>query len=402
MKLLMLNYEFPPFGGGSANATWHLIRELERHSELRVDLITSGTGKRPECERMSASVRIFRLPVGKKAPLHWTAAELARWTVRADRLAHRLARTRSYDLCHCWSGWPPGWIGHRLRRRLPYLVALRGSDVPGYNERLRRLDPALLRPLSRRIWRRAAAVTAVSERLRRLAARTAPDVPIEVIRNGVDCGRFRPRTWTRSGPFTLLYVGRLIPRKGLEHLLEAFRLCVASGREPMRLLLAGDGSERARLERLVAQLDLAGAVTFLGAVGRERLPLVYEEADVFVLPALEEALSNAALEAMACGLPVLTTDTGVAEVVGAGGSVIPAGDARAIARQLERYRDDRTSRRSQAAAARSIAETMSWSSVADAYLALYGRILREAGPARAARAPAESAVAASGATGARR
>ena len=148
--------------------------------------------------------------------------ELLRWTWRARR-ASQGASFATGATTSATAG-PAGrrvcW-GYRFREALPYLVSLRGSDVPGYSERLARWDPVVFRRLSRRVWTEAGAVVAVSESLRALALRTCPDLDVRVIPNAADTVRFYP------GPdvdrYTVLFVGRLIPRKNVADLLTAFR-----------------------------------------------------------------------------------------------------------------------------------------------------------------------------------
>ncbi len=368
----MLSYEFPPWGGGTGNACRRMLEVCREDPALAVDLVTSGAGDRLETEVFGESIRIHRVPIDKRSVHFWTISELAQWTWRAWKVGRRLVRRRDFALCHCWSGWPSGWIGHALRERLPYLVALRGSDVPGYSSRLTLLDPLVLRHLSRRVWRHASAVTAVSEHLRSLAQRTDPGLPIEVIGNGVDTSFFVPG---RPGEeFSLLFVGRLIERKGVIHLLRAFHDLSAEGR-PCRLAIVGDGPERARLEQSCRELGISDRVDFHGVLPHDRLRAVYQHASVFVMPALQEGMSNAVLEAMASGLPVVMTATGGSEAVRDNGAIVPAGDAAALRDALASYLDDPERRRRHGQASRERAEGMSWEVTSRAYLDLYRRIL---------------------------
>jgi glycosyltransferase involved in cell wall biosynthesis len=288
----MLNYEFPPLGGGSGNATHYLLREFAEDGSLRIDLVTSASGNSLEIERFSEGIRLYRLPVGKKEAHYWTMTEIARWTWRACWFSRKLVTEKRYDLCHCWSGWPSGIVGFLLSKRLPYIVGLRGSDVPGYNVRLRRLDRMLFRRFSPLVWRRARAVTAVSEHLKALAGETTERVDIQVVHNGVDAAQFTP------GPtpdqFTVLYVGRLIERKGLIYLLRAFReLCEEI--EESRLIIVGEGPDRLLLQEFCRHAGIEPRVSFLGVLDHKELPSIYRRASVFVMPALEEAMSNAML-----------------------------------------------------------------------------------------------------------
>lgn len=372
----MISYEFPPLGGGIAVACRQVIGELGRCEDLGIDLMTSGPGPALEREQFSRQVEIHKLPVtGKRSPQYWRASELLQWTWQGLRYADRLARERRYDLCHCWGGWPSGLLGYRLRRRLPYLVALRGSDVPGYNERLWLLDPLLFRSVSRRVWRDAAQVLALSDDLRRLAWRTLPGRAIDVLPNGVDTMRFGPAA--TPAPFSLLFVGRLIKRKGVHHLIEAVAR-LAEENAGVRLVIAGDGPEKMRLQALAEQRGLAASVDFLGHVPQGRLAEVYRGASILVLPSESEALGNVVLEAMASGLAVITTRTGAGELIDGNGQLIEAHSPASIQAAVRRYLSDRALLLAHQQSSRRLAQSMSWQAVAEYLLTIYGDIARQA------------------------
>ena len=150
LRVLMICYEYPPLGGGTAAACSYLLSEMMRHDDIQIDLVTSGTSSRIELVDLAPHIRIHRLPVAKRDLHYWGPGELVEWTWRALPYPRQLTRGRRFDVSHCWASWPSGVIGWQLRRRLPYIVSLRGSDVPGYNDRLKWLDPIAFRPLVRR------------------------------------------------------------------------------------------------------------------------------------------------------------------------------------------------------------------------------------------------------------
>ena len=374
INILMLNYEFPPLGGGSANATYYLLKEFSKDPSLRVDLVTSGSGPKLEVERFSEGITFFKLPVGKREPHFWTMSEIARWTWRALRFSRNLTRERDYDLCHCWSGWPSGIIGLLLRKRIPYIVGLRGSDVPGYNLRLRVLDRIAFRYISPFVWNRARGVTAVSDHLRELAEKTSKRCPIQVIYNGVDAKHFQPGT--PPARFTVLYVGRLIERKGLIYLLRAFR-SLSEELPDCRLLIAGEGPDRQGLMEFCLRERIESRVSSLGVLDHDELRAVYQRVSVFVMPALEEAMPNAMLEAMASGLPLISSNTGARELLDGNGIVVETGNAAQLKEALSRYATDPFLRKRHGERSRILAETMAWSGVALAYRDLYEQIVRD-------------------------
>lgn len=377
----MINYEFPPFGGGTGMACSQLLDQFAARRDIMVDLVTSGPVAAPTREVIGDGVVVHRLPVAKEDLHFWKARELAGWTRRALTYADDLVRRQPFQVCHCWAGWPSGIVGWRLRRHLPYVVALRGSDVPGYSARLRRLDPLLMSHVSRRVWRRASRVVAVSRTLRDLALKTTPGMPIDVIPNGVDVDQFTPGPVGEGG---LLFVGRLIERKGVHRLIEATAR-LAADHPDLMLTVVGDGPERGRLEQLARDLDVGGRVRFLGHLGRDALADVYREASIFVLPADSDAMPNVVLEAMSAGLAIVTTRCGAAELLRGNGCVVDRLDAEALSSALAPYLADRNLLVRSQRASRRLAEGMAWDNVAEYFMAVFDDVI--AAPAAAVAAP---------------
>jgi glycosyltransferase involved in cell wall biosynthesis len=155
----------------------------------------------------------------------------------------------------------------------------------------------------------------------------------------------RPRLDREPGrPLLFAYVGRLSPEKGVRFLVEAFgALCRrGEGAPDARLILIGDGPERRELEILVERLECRDAVTFEGQLGRHALLEALQRVDVCVLPSLTESFCKARLDAMLCGVPVITTPVGFGrEIVGDGerGWIVPAANSDALTQLIERILD---------------------------------------------------------------
>lgn len=370
MRILVLNYEYPPLGGGAANATAHLLKEYAKLPDIEVDLVTSGIGP-ARIEKPWPNITIHFLDIGKTHGLHYqTNRDLLAYTLKSLSYARQLRSKKQYHLCHAFFGIPCGYIARRLR--LPYIVSLRGSDVPFYNPRFKWPDRLVFQRMSRKIWVHAAAVVANSDGLRRLALETAPNQKIDVIPNGVDTDTFFPAKTPRpDGSLKVLCVARLIPRKGIDYLIEAFATLPDASAQ---LTLVGKGNHEDDLKNLVDALGLNKRVAFLGEVRHEDLPAIYRDHDVFVLPSLNEGMSNTVLEAMASGLPLILTDTGGTRELmedGVNGRVIAMRSADAIADALRAYTLQPEMLRLHGHASRCRAESMSWASVATAYRKIY-------------------------------
>ncbi len=212
-----------------------------------------------------------------------------------------------------------------------------------------------------------------------------PSEKIVVIPNGVDTRRFRPalkgekerirESLALPGGRIVTFVGGLKPKKRVDFLLSAWTR-VHERYPDAHLLLVGDGPLRPRLETLCRSLGLATGVTFIGAV--ENVDLYLRASDLFVLPSLGEGLANALLEAMATGLPVITTDTlGNRDVIvqGENGLLFPQDDEQALAALILHVLDDSARSERLGKAARETAQSrFSLDSVADRYLQLYAEI----------------------------
>ena len=146
------------------------------------------------------------------------------------------------------------------------------------------------------------------------------------------------------------------------------------------LKLMGDGNEKEVLEKLTKELDLENRVEFLGRVPREETSPRYQEASIFVMASLNEGMSNAMLEALACGLPIISTRTGGAQELvqeGMNGFFIKTKDSKDLAEKMEKLLSNSKLCEKMGEESRKIAEKMSWQNVAKKYLQEYEKINEE-------------------------
>jgi glycosyltransferase involved in cell wall biosynthesis len=383
MRVLFLNYEYPPLGGGAANANAYLLDEYKNVPDLYVDLVTSSVDNQYHMEKIGERISIHRLPIGKnKNNLHFQSQkDLLVYAWKAYFFSRRLIKKNKYDLSHSFFTVPCGFLSllFKWKSKIPYVVSLRGSDVPGYSERFKLLY-MFIRPLARLIWKNAAQVIANSQGLKELALKTNPAQDIGVIFNGVDINNFFPDEKRRDPSRFLITVGasRVTARKGINYLIEAIKILSAEYPN-IYFKVLGEGNDRIRLEKLSQELKLESRVDFIGRIPREETAKYYQEADVFVLPSTNEGMSNALLEALASGLPVIVTEVGgTLELVqnGINGYVVPLRDADSIAKALKKMIDDKNSRMRMGNENRKKAESMSWNNVANKYVSIYKSIAK--------------------------
>ncbi|MEA3323100.1 MAG: glycosyltransferase, partial [Patescibacteria group bacterium] len=227
-RVLFFNYEYPPLGGGAANATRYILDEYSRRDDIVVDLVTASITDEYVQERVGENVTIHRLPIGKNADNlnYQTRWELIKYTRKAQAFAKKLIAQNDYDLTHSFFAVPCGVISRKLKKKynIPYIVSLRGADVPGYSERFKKLYKVIT-PTIHKVWHDAEYVVTNSSGLTELARKSDSNQKFLQIFNGVDTNFYHVGTRTlddRKKEFRILLASRLSRRKGFNYAIEAF------------------------------------------------------------------------------------------------------------------------------------------------------------------------------------
>ncbi|WP_312549670.1 glycosyltransferase family 4 protein [Massilia sp.] len=276
-----------------------------------------------------------------------------------------------FDLIDAHYFYPDGVAAAMLARHFnkPLVITARGSDIT--------LFPGYALPRRQILWaaRRADAVITVCNALRDEVVAMGIDADRVVsLRNGVDLQLFRPTERAANPMFTLLAVGHLVPVKAQDLIIGALTLL-----PDVRLVLAGDGPDRAKLENLARELKVLDRVSFLGAVPQAQLRAHYGAADALVLSSSREGWANVLLEAMACGTPVVASRVyGTPEVVAApeAGVLMRERSYQGVADAVTLLRANYPDR----AATRRYAERFSWDDTTEGQIRLFDEVLaRRAG-----------------------
>jgi glycosyltransferase involved in cell wall biosynthesis len=284
-------------------------------------------------------------------------------------------RENNYDLVHAFFGFPTGWLCYRSTKKLPYIISLRGSDVPGKHARLK-LDYKILGPVFGAIWTKATALVAPSQGLKDRALRFLPSVMIDIISNGVDLDRFYPdQNKERPDILKLLTVGRLSVTKRIPMLIDAIEILHKDDLK-VRFIIAGGGQVQQQLREIILQRGLSDVIELAGRISPENMPRVYRQNDILISASMQEGMSNAMLEAMASGLPIITTRCeGVEELIDDNGLVVEPANAEEIAKAVRKLADNQQFCKQMSIAARKQAEKFSWNKVALSYVEQYHKIL---------------------------
>jgi glycosyltransferase involved in cell wall biosynthesis len=298
--------------------------------------------------------------------------------------ARKLLRARTFHVLHAHWLLPQGLIARSLARqaRLPYLVTSHGGDLFGLQSRV-------LNALKRKVAVSAAAMTIVSSAMRDEARRIGLAPPsLEVLPMGVDLHeRFIPSqdaNHHRNGD-ELLFVGRLVPKKGLVHLIDALPAVLA--RRPATLLtIAGFGPEEENLRGQARRLGIADRVVFTGAMQQRALPDLYRRAALFVAPFVRDASGNqeglpvVLMEAIGCGCPIVVGNVaGLGDLLGEAlrDVCVDPADPNALAAAILAALDDPMTARTRAETLRRLAiGKVDWNIIAAAYTRVLSAVSR--------------------------
>ncbi len=305
----------------------------------------------------------------------------------------------AYPLVHS-NYWLSAWIGLQLQKQngtqlihtYHSLGAVKYQSVP----ELPVIAPTRL-AVEREILENAHCVVATSpQEMQALRTLVSPRGQIEIIPCGTDVSNFRllPRAEARAHigvseqDQVVLYVGRFDPRKGIETFVRAGALLQSRGLKNLKLVIVGgssphlvDGLEQARIAGIVAELGLQDQTIFVGQVDHDSLPYYYTAADVCVVPSHYEPFGLVAIEAMACGTPVVASAVGglnFTVVPEKTGLLVPPQDVPAFADAIDRILSDELwSRKLSKQASANVHQRFSWSGVAVQLSELYRHVLAQ-------------------------
>ncbi len=417
-RIAMLSVHTCPLaalGGEKTGGMNVYVRDLSRQLGrwgLHVDIFTRSqdpAGPRV-CGRTGPNSRVIRVKAGPEAPYNTNLIfdHLPEFVAGVKRFVEQ--EDVAYDLIHSHY-WLSGWAARQLQAEWSLPIVQMFHTLGHLKNMVAQREDEKESP------RRIQVETQIMGFADRLVAATpvekahmtwlygAAPSRIEVIPCGVDLSLFSPRPQAEAqnhlrskldvklnvpagGQRMVLFVGRIEPLKGIDTLVRAMALLAKDGRrENLGLVIVGgdasddpatDNKEMNRLRRLRAELGLTESVTFLGARDQQTLPYYYSAADVVVMPSHYESFGMVALEAMACGTPVIASKVGgLTSIVQdrVTGFLVPHGDPTALAHKIELILQDHALRQKLGQQAAQRAQHYGWATVATQIVALYRQLV---------------------------
>jgi D-inositol-3-phosphate glycosyltransferase len=409
LRIAMLSVHTCPLatlGGKETGGMNVYVRDLSRELARRgqhVDVYTRSQD--PSVPRIDNELghgaRVIHLPAGPEHPYdkHLVYDHLPEFVNGV--LAQAEADGLRYDVLHSHY-WLSGVVAQELRRRwgtpIVHMFHTLGKMKNAVAQRPEERETARRLTVEAEIVRLADVLVAATpaEQAQLVRLYDAAPAHIRVISPGVDVERFYPipaahakeRIGLCQDRRVILFVGRIEPLKGIDSLLRAIArvvdgwpelregLCVpVIGGEPDRIR---EDDEMVRLQELREELGIGDIVTFLGAKDQDTLQYYYSAAEMVVMPSDYESFGMVALEAMACGAPVIASDVGgLAFLVrhGRTGYRVPARDPEALADKITRLLTDEALRRRIGQRAACWAESYAWPHIADQIEAVYNELV---------------------------
>tara|TARA_B100000686_G_scaffold66387_2_gene71612 strand:- start:21195 stop:22307 length:1113 start_codon:yes stop_codon:yes gene_type:complete len=297
MKIVMHCLYFPPEIGGLESHVFHLCKGLVEVG-CDVSIVTSSSQEGLLAEEEIEGIKVFRTWLPQRSAFGWT-------THAIGSMPKLIQLCADADVVH----------GQSFQSVLPAYTAKKINEIPMVtswhtSHFLKKADQVFWRPIFRKFLRSSQYNFTASIEIADVAKSLAPDAMIEAIPNGVDTQMFQPSTDMKieDKPTTLIVPRRLYEKNGVEFFIRAMPLIAQS--IDVQALIVGDGPERSRLEELTLLLGMQSRIEFLGKREHSEMPKLLNLADIAIFPSLMEATSVAALEAMACGIPVVASAVG--------------------------------------------------------------------------------------------
>jgi L-malate glycosyltransferase len=374
MRVLILNHEYPPVGGGGGQAAQDIARELKRRGH-DITILTAHLKDLPRDEVVD-NIRILRLRSLRKNPYQAGFLAMGVYILVAIRAGLHLIHRWHPDIIHVHFAVPAGaaaWILARLTG-IPYVMTAHLGDIPGgVPEKTGRWFRWVF-PFTIPIWHDAARIATVSEYTCSLIRQHYAVDPV-VIPNGINMEMVKPENFQVHRPPVVIFAGRFMPQKNLIELVEMLALVRDL---PWKCIMLGDGPLLAEVKHTIATHGLDERFSLPGWVTTEEVLTYLVQSDLLFMPSLSEGLPVVGLQALAMGLAIVASRAGGnVDLVesGTNGFLVDPGDREMASNALRSLLSDRKALQNARQASRVLARRFDIRTVVDKYETIFKEIV---------------------------
>lgn len=336
VKILVLNYEFPPIGGGGGKASADLCGTLAAGGH-DIQVLTSRSPGLPAHETVDG-YRVHRIFSGRRSHFRASFLTMMGYILGGIIPGLRLISSWNPDLIHVHFAVPSGVLALLLSKMsgIPYVLTLHLGDVPGgVPDKTDRWFRWVF-PFTPRIYKEASAVVAVSEFTRQLALDRYP-VEIQVIPNGIDLNSVRAGSNGGGDPLRIIFAGRFAHQKNPQAVVRI----LSKVHEPAWVCtMIGDGALYADIQEHLEQFELTDRFELTGWLDQDAVIQAFQESDLLLMPSRSEGLPVVGVQALAAGLAIVASNVGgFPEIVqqGKNGYLFDPDDETGMAEAIRNY-----------------------------------------------------------------
>lgn len=306
MRILVLNHEIPPVGGGGGRAAEDICRVLaERGHKIKV--LTSHLKGLPYKEQRNG-YQIIRIPSLRTQPFRVSFLSMVVYVLAGLWVGFRLIRAFQPELIHVHFAVPAGALAWMLSRitRIPYILTAHLGDVPGGVPEKTTEWFRWVFPFTHSIWHDASVRVAVSQYTRDLALRNYSE-EILVIPNGVDVNSLKPKSIKVNEPPVIVFAGRFMPQKDPLRIVQTLKKMVDL---PWKCVMIGDGPLLSDVKKMIVESNLEDRFILTGWITPGEVMRRFDQSDILFMPSLSEGLPVVGVQALAKGLAIIASRVG--------------------------------------------------------------------------------------------
>jgi glycosyltransferase involved in cell wall biosynthesis len=374
MRILVLNHEYPPIGGGGGQAAKDIAKELTRRGH-EITILTAHLKGLPRDEEVD-NIHILRVPSLRKFSSRAGFLAMGVYILAAIGTGFHLIRRWKADIIHVHFAVPAGaaaWILARLTG-IHYVLTAHLGDIPGgVPEKTGKWFRWVL-PFTKPIWQGAVSITTVSDYTRSLIRQNYPVNPI-VIPNGINIELINPEKLQVHNPPVVIFAGRFMPQKNLIELVEI----MAQVQDlPWKCIMLGDGPLLDEVKHTITTHNLDERFHLPGWVTTDEVLAHFAQSDLLLLPSLSEGLPVVGLQALAMGLAIVASRAGGnVELVqpGYNGYLADPGDREALSSAMRSLLSNRSALQSARQASRDLAYRFDIRIVVDEFEKIFRKVV---------------------------